>query len=70
LYNSSMAINWTNIYQKYKGLWVALEDDEVTVVGHGKTLKEALAEARKHGFENPIVTRMPEELVTYVGYGL
>ena len=65
-----MAIDWTKIYKRYKGLWVALKDDEVTVVGHGKTLKEALAEARKRGFENPIVTRMPEELVTYVGYGL
>jgi len=62
-----MAIDWTKIYKKYKGLWVALADDEVTVLSHGKTLKEALEKARKNGHTNPILTRMPESLVTYVG---
>lgn len=62
-----MSIDWEKIYKKYKGLWVALEDDETTVVASGKTAKEALQGARKKGRTNPILTRMPEELTTYVG---
>jgi Family of unknown function (DUF5678) len=61
-----MAIDWTDIYTKYKGRWVALEDDEQTVVGSGKTLEEALAEASQNGYDEPIVTRMPEELFPFV----
>lgn len=64
-----MAIDWSHIYEKYKGLWVALRDDEVTVVASGKTAKEAWEKAQKKGYEKPILTRMPEELVTYVGFG-
>ncbi|MDO8728382.1 MAG: DUF5678 domain-containing protein [bacterium] len=62
-----MPINWTNLQKKYKGLWVALADDEITVLGHGKTLKEARDKAKKNGYTDPILTRMPESLVTYVG---
>jgi hypothetical protein len=65
-----MAIDWTKIYKKYKGLWVALLDDEITVVGSGKTAKEAWEEAQSKGHKKPILTRMPENLVTYVGYGV
>jgi uncharacterized protein DUF5678 len=63
-----MAIDWTKIYTQYKGLWVALKDDETTVVGSGGTLREALKEAQKKGYQDPILTRMPDELVTYIGF--
>lgn len=62
-----MAINWTKIYRKYKGMWVALADDEQTVLGAGKTAKEALLQAEKKGNKSPILTRMPESIVSYVG---
>lgn len=62
-----MVIDWTKIYKEYRGLWVALLDDEKTVVGSGKTAKEAWEEALRKGYKKPILTRMPEELVTYVG---
>ena len=61
------AIDWSKIYKKYKGQWVALLDDEITVVGSGKTLKEARDEAQKKGHKNPIMTHMPERLITFVG---
>lgn len=64
------AIDWTKIYKKYKGLWVALKDDEITVVGSGKTAKEALEDAKKTGYEEPILTHIPKELIGYVGFGL
>ncbi len=62
-----MSIDWTKIYKKYKGLWVALLDDEQTVVGSGKFLKDAVLEADKKGYKNPIVMRVPETLSTFVG---
>lgn len=65
-----MAIDWTKIYKKYKGLWVALEDDEKTVIASGKTAKEAFLSAQEKGYEKPILTHVPEKLVGYVGFGL
>lgn len=65
-----MAIDWTRIYKQYRGLWVALKDDEQTVVGSGKTAKQAWDAARQKGHEQPILTRMPDELLPYVGAGL
>ena len=64
-----MAIDWTNIYKKYKGLWVALKSDEKTVISSGKTAKEAWDVAQKKGFSKPIITKMPPKLISYVGYG-
>lgn len=62
-----MATDWTNIQKKFKGLWVALADDEKTVLGSGKTVHEALAMAREKSDAEPIVTRMPEKITPYVG---
>lgn len=62
-----MAIDWTKIYTRYKGRWVAMKDDEQTVVGSGKTAREALEQARAQGYPKPILTRMPNKLVTYIG---
>ncbi len=62
-----MAKDWTKIQKKYKGLWVALADDEEAVLASGKTLREALENAKKMGHNDPIMTRMPEKIFTYVG---
>lgn len=64
-----MAVDWTKIFKKYKGFWVALAKDEETVVGSGKSAREALVNAQKKGHKEPILTRMPEEITAYVGYG-
>jgi len=61
------AIDWTKIYKKYKGLWVALLKDEITVVGHGKTLKAAQNMALKKGWDHPILTHMPKHLGPIIG---
>lgn len=62
-----MALDWTQLYKKYRGKWVALLDDEKTVVGSGKTLKEALLKAQSKGHRYPIMSRMPQSLDAYVG---
>lgn len=62
-----MAIDWTHIYKKYKGLWVALQDDEVTVISSGKTLDDTSKKAEDKGFKNPIYFKVPKELTYFVG---
>ncbi|MDO8517788.1 MAG: DUF5678 domain-containing protein [bacterium] len=57
--------------KKYAGQWVALKDDEETVVGHGATLQEAIDMAKACGYDDPIVTVMPREIITFIGgYGV
>lgn len=65
-----MAIDWSKIFKNYQGLWVALKQDEKTVIASGKTAKEAWNKARKGGYDKPILTKMPSKLVTYVGSGI
>lgn len=62
-----MAIDWTKIYTKYKGLWVALKDDQKTVISAGKTAKEVWKKAQEKGYEKPILFRVPTEIIAYVG---
>ncbi|MDB5274976.1 MAG: hypothetical protein JWO58_3343 [Chitinophagaceae bacterium] len=67
LYYAHMAIDWTKIQKKYAGHWVALAKDERTVVGSGRTAREALEQAKKKKVAIPLLTRMPERIVSYVG---
>ncbi len=62
-----MAIDWTHIYKKYKGLWVALKDDEVTVIASGKTIKSVMYDSKKEGFDAPILFRVPARIIPYIG---
>lgn len=62
-----MAIDWTKIFKKYKGLWVALKEDEKTVISSGKTAKETWDKAKATGYENPILFRVPTKIIPYVG---
>jgi hypothetical protein len=66
-YTPFMTIDWTSIYAKFKGTWVALQDDETTVITSGKTLTETLTKARGKGYAKPIMMRVPERLEPYVG---
>lgn len=65
-----MAIDWTKIYKQYKGLWVALKDDEKTVVASAETVKEVMIKAQKKGFPQPILFRVPIKIIPYIGFGL
>ena len=62
-----MAIDWTNIYKKYKGLWVALKNDEKTVVASGKTVKDVMVKSQRKGYEKPILFRVPTKIIPYIG---
>ena len=60
-------INWTDLSKNYKGLWVALKEDEKTVVSSGKNAKKVYDEALKKGVEIPILYKVPSETGLYVG---
>lgn len=62
-----MAIDWTKIYKKYKGKWIALREDEKTVITWGQTVKEVMDKSKKKGFNLPILTRIPETISLIVG---
>lgn len=62
-----MPTDWSKIYKKYKGLWVALKDDYVTVIATGKTAEDILKISRKKGFNNPFITKVPEQVLPFVG---
>ena len=38
-----MTKDWTHLFANYRGQWVALADDELTVLAAGATAKDALA---------------------------
>jgi hypothetical protein len=59
--------DWSPIVKKYGGKWIALKDDEVTVIAAGDTLKEARAQAEKAGFPHPIFTKIPAKLTYFAG---
>lgn len=62
-----MAKNWTKLYKKYKGMWVALDGDEETVLGFGVTVKEAVEQAKRKTTRMPFLTHVPKTLDAYVG---
>ncbi len=62
------ARDWRKLYQQYRGQWVALKEDEITVIASGSTLKGVLAEAAKLSYPDPPrVTKMPSDLRVFVG---
>ena len=62
-----MAKDWTKLLKTYKGKWVALAEDETTVLGAGGTARSALLAAKKKSNTIPYLTRVPEKIVSYVG---
>ncbi|OGY17206.1 MAG: hypothetical protein A2785_04285 [Candidatus Chisholmbacteria bacterium RIFCSPHIGHO2_01_FULL_49_18] len=59
--------DWTHLHPQYAGKWVAFAEDRESVVADAKTLKTLMKRASKKGFKNPIVFKVPQEMVPYVG---
>ena len=59
--------DWSNLYKQYKGQWVALGEDEQTVVAAAPTLREVMAAATRLGYATPHVVKMPSDLRIFVG---
>lgn len=60
-------IDWTKTYQKYRGSWVGLKNDQKTVIASGKTVKEVMQKSQEKGFKEPILFKVPSKIVPFVG---
>jgi hypothetical protein len=60
------AIDMTPIMKKYPGYFVALSYDRKKVLGKGRTPEEALKEANKKGYKDPLLTRIPYDNRSYL----
>jgi len=62
-----MTKDLTPIYRKYKGKWVAMDDNFVKVVVSGNTSSSVYQKAKKLGYEIPNLFRVPSNLNAYIG---
>jgi len=60
------AVDMTPIIKKYPGYFVALSHNRKKVLGKGCTPEEALKEANRKGYKDPILTRIPHENRSYL----
>ena len=65
--SQTMTKDWTEIFREYKGLWIALAEDEVTVIAASKDVKEAYKEAKEKGIKSPIMFSVPKKHIAYIG---
>jgi hypothetical protein len=65
---SSEVKDWSLLFATYRGQWIALADDEITVVAAAPTAKGALTASAAKGMPTPILYRVPDTLDTFVGY--
>lgn len=63
-----ITMSWDHLHKKYAGLWVALKQDEKTVVASGSSFEAVMKKANKKGYKNPVLTLVPEKLIAFVGY--
>jgi len=56
----------TNVYKKYKGLWVALDSKLNKVLAHGENAKETFEKAKNKEVV-PTLFKVPNDNIPYVG---
>lgn len=59
-------VDMVPIEKQYVGQWVALSEDRRRVIAQGATLKDTLAQARRKGAKDPILTKIPRESLEYL----
>lgn len=62
-----MKIDFTKIYNKYKGLWVVLDENLQEVVVADKNAQKAYEKALKQGNKKPTLFKVPQENLPYFG---
>ncbi len=62
-----MTIDLSQIVRNYAGLWVGLKKDTKIVVASGATIKEVVGKSKEKGVKDPVLFRVPSEIIPYVG---
>ena len=65
--HSMRPLDRTAMAKKYNGKWVALKADRKSVVSSGDSVRQVLDGAHKKGCQNPVVTRMPKSIKSFIG---
>ena len=60
-------IDLSQVYKKYKGLWVALVN-ETEVISADKSVRKVVEEAKKKGYEKPLLFKVPKNDLPFVGF--
>jgi hypothetical protein len=60
-------IDLTQVYKKYKGMWVALIND-TEVISADKSVRKVVEEAKKKGYEQPLLFKVPKNDLPFVGF--
>lgn len=63
-----MNTNLTKVFDKYKGLWVALDGSLKKVVSFNKKAEKAYKEALNRGHKKPTLFKVPQENLPYFGF--
>lgn len=59
--------DFTKIFLAHPGLWVALRQDEKTVLASSRSAKKAYNEALSKGEKRPVLLKVPSQSTYYVG---
>lgn len=59
------ARDWRELFQQYKGQWVALADDRKTAVAHGKSRREVEQRATELGYPDLLMVHLPDKLTAF-----
>lgn len=60
-------IDYSPIFKKYPGQWVALKSDEKTVVAASRSASKVFQEAKEEGVKEPVLFKVPVKSVPYIG---
>lgn len=63
-----MKIDLTKIYNRYKGLWVALDTNLKTVISADKEALQAYNKAIQQGYKKPTMFKVPLKNLPYFGF--
>lgn len=62
-----MAHDFTLIYKKYAGKWIALDKKLLKVISSSNNAKVVYEKAIKLGCDNPTLFKVPEKNIPYFG---
>ena len=61
------SIDLTPVYEQYKGLWVALINETQVISAH-KSVRKVVEEAKKKGYDKPLLFKVPKNNLPFVGF--